>query len=193
MSKMKILLSVAVCLFLVNTVFPQNEKRNDFQPSYEVKLQILSASNKTGGKSEVPNSLSTVVEKLREDYSYKNFDLVETYIERILSNGKIDFRGVSNRLLDNDNKKSPIFYEWILSDLESVKNPTGKDFLKFDSLRFTVRVPITTGEATNYDSTGFALIKFNLPENAPTLAGSFSMPQADEFVFIILTVKKIEE
>lgn len=190
---MKILLMVVVCLFLANAVFAQTERRDEFQPSYEVKLEILSASNKTGGKSEVPNSLVNVVKKLRENYSYKNFDLVETYIERITNDGKIDFRGISNRLMDNDNKKTPIVYEWVLSDLENVKNSAGKDFLKFDSLRFIVRIPIVTGEATTYDSTGFTLIKFNLPENVPTVAGSFSMPLTDEFVFVILTVKKADE
>ena len=51
MSKIKLLLTVVVCLFLVNSVFAQDEKRDGFKPSYEVKLQILSASNKAGGKS----------------------------------------------------------------------------------------------------------------------------------------------
>ncbi len=190
---MKILLTVVVCLLFVNTLFAQNEKRDEFQQSYEIKLQILSASNKTDARSEVPNSLSAVVKKLRETYSYRNFNLAETYVERVTNNGKIDFLGISNQLLANEEKKSPIFYEWVLNNLESVKNSGGREFLQFDSLRFSARVPVTVGEATNYNSTGFTLVKFNLPENTPTLAGSFSMLQTNEFVFIILTVKKAEE
>lgn len=193
MSKIKLLLTAVVCLFLVNSVFAQNEKRDEFQPSYEVKLQILSASNKAGGKIEVPDALSTIVRKLREHQSFNNYELVETYTERIAEGGSIEFRGISNRLNAGTEKQLAIFTDWTIRSLQNVKNSTGKNFLQFNSFRYGARVPVLVGDVANYEQIGITINKLSLPENVPTLAGSLSMPQADGFVFVILTVKKAAE
>lgn len=187
---MKVLLAVVVCLVGLKAALAQSDARNEFQPSYEVKIQFLTASNKPDGKNDLPNNLQPVVEKLRKDYLYKTFEIAETYILRMTRGGKIDVRGASSRLIEGEGGKLPIFHDWSLTDLKIANDPTGKEFLQFDSLRYSARVPLKASGATNYESTGFALMKFNLPENMPTVAGSFSMPQADEFVFVILTVKK---
>lgn len=197
MSKIKLLLTAVVCLFLVNSVFGQNETRDDFRQSYEVKLQILSASNKAGGKSEVPDALSAVVKKMRDNQSFSNYQLVETYFERITNGGQIELKTISENLSGDAEQKYPVFTDWSLKNLQTVKNSDGKNFLQFDSFRYGARIPVPSvagnAKVVNYDSTGFTLSKFNLPENVPTVAGSFPTPQTGEFIFVILTVKKAAE
>ena len=119
--------------------------------------------------------------------------MVETYFERITSSGQIELRTISDNLSSDAEKNYPIYAEWSLKNLQTVKNAGGKDFLQFDSFRYSARVPINLTNVVSYETTGFTLGRFNLPENVPTIAGSFSMPKSGEFVFVIVTVKKAGE
>jgi hypothetical protein len=44
----------------------------------------------------------------------------------------------------------------------------------------------------NYEAIGVNINRFNVPENVPTVVGSLSTQKTDEFVFLVLTVRKAE-
>ncbi|MDQ6787243.1 MAG: hypothetical protein M3033_10585 [Acidobacteriota bacterium] len=202
MNKPKFIFSVAA-LFLGSLLFAANSfGQNQQQPSYEVVLNVLTASNTANDKSDsVPQSLATVVKKLKTTYSFSNYRLSSTYFQRVANTGNMEFKGVSNE--PNQDVYAPIFSEWTLGQLVTLPDAKGQNAISIQSFRFGQRVPVKTSSSTdqsgklnsivNYEAVGLYLQKLNLPVNVPTIVGNLSTSKADELVFLILTVKPTEE
>jgi hypothetical protein len=195
MHKPKIILSVAALLFICLTAFTDSfaqTQSKQFEPSYEVFLQIITASNTAGNKTPVPQSLSGVVKKLRNNYSFSGFQLDSTYLQR--TSGSIEFKSVSNALNQNQDNFAPIFSDWALLGLRSLPDAQGKKSIQFQSFRFGQRVPVkTSAGVVNYERVGITLQSFGVSENVPTVLGSLSTAKPDELMFLVLTVKPVEE
>jgi len=202
MNKPRFAFSVAVlfiiCLIAAAESFGQNQQ----QPSYEVVLHVLTASNTAGGNSAVvPQSLETVVKKLKTNYSFSNYRLSSTYFQRVANTGNMEFKGISNE--PNQDVFAPIFSEWSLGQLLTLPDSRGQTAISIQGFRFGQRVPVKTSSSTdqvgksnsvlNYENVGLFLQKLNLPVGAPTIIGNLSTSKADELVFLILTVKPTEE
>ncbi len=204
MNKTKILFPTAlVCLLSLTNIFAQTQNQpRQADTSYEVVLHILTASNNPAGKSSVPQSLSNVVKKLKTIYSYSNYNLDSTYLERIANTGNLEFKSVSNELDQNQENYAPIFSEWTLGGLQTLPNEQGKNSFQFQSFRFGQRVPVKTGvvkdaagktsSVVNYEQVGLTMRSLSLPENVPTIVGSLSTSKPDELIFLVLTVKPTE-
>lgn len=204
MYKTKILFSITfVCLLGLTNIFAQTQNQpQQADTTYEVVLHILTASNNPADKIAVPQSLSNVVKKLKTVYSYSNYNLDSTYLERIANTGVLDFKGVSNKSDQNQENYASVFTELTLGRLQSSPNGQGKNFIQFDSFRFGQRVPVITrtvkdssgktSNIVNYEQIGLTIKSLSLPENAPTIIGSLSTSKPDELIFLILTVKPAE-
>jgi hypothetical protein len=207
MNKSKFTFPVAalflVCLLTAATgCFGQAQPPQQTEPSYEVVLHVLTASNTAGDKAEaVPQSLGTVVKKLRTNYSFSNYRLSSTYFQRVANTGNMEFKGVSNE--PNQDVFAPVFSEWSLERLLTLPDARGQNTIAIQSFRFGQRVPVKTANFTeqvgksnsviNYENVGLFLRKLNLPVGAPTIIGNLSTSKADELVFLILTVRPTEE
>ncbi len=118
MNKPKIIFSVAafflICLLNLANSFAQAPTTNQqIQPSYEVVLQVLNASNNAADKSNaVPQALSSVVKKLKTNYTFSNYRLNLTYLQRIANTGNVEFKGVSNEATQD--AYVPIFSDWTI-------------------------------------------------------------------------------
>jgi hypothetical protein len=195
MNKPKFIFLIAV-FFLVGLLSPtasfaQNDSKND--PSYEVILQILIASN--SGKSTTPAALSNVIKKLKTNYSFSDYRLAQTYVER--TSFAVEHKGMLSDLSQNQSSTTPVFSEWKIAGLRSAPDGKGQNSIQFQAFNFGARIPIVIaakGE-TNvaYESIGLSISRFSLSENVPTILGSLSTSKPDELMFLVLTVKPAEE
>jgi hypothetical protein len=188
-----------VCLFSAANSFGQSQQP---QTSYEVVLHVLTASNAASDKSiAVPQSLSNVVKKLKNNYSFANYRVSSTYLQRIANTGNMEFKGISNE--PNQDVYAPIFSEWTLGQLISLPDATQQNSILIQNFRFGQRVPVKTANykdesgksnaVLNYEAVGLSLQKLILPVNVPTIIGNLSTSKADELTFLILTIKPTEE
>ncbi len=206
MNKPKFIFSTAtfflVCLLSFATSFAQTPVRQQSEPSYEVVLQVLIASNTASDKSvAVPQTLSNVVKKLRTNYTFSNYRLASTYLQRVANTGDMQFKGVSNE--PNQNIYAPVFSEWMLGRLTNMPDSNGQNSISIQNFRFGQRVPIKTAsfkddsgksnDVTNYEAVGLTMQKLSLPLNMPTTIGNLSTSKLDEMMFLVLTVKPVEE
>jgi hypothetical protein len=206
MNKPKIIFSIAallfVCLLNLTNSFAQTPGKQQTEPSYEVVLQVLTASNTTVAKSvTVPQTLSNVVKKLRTNYSFSNYGLTSTYFQRIANRGNLEFKGVSNE--PNQDIYAPIFSEFSLGQLQNLPDANGQNSISIQSFRFGRKVPVKTADyknetgksnsVVNYESVGLSMQRLNLSLNTPTIIGNLSTSKSDELMFLVLTVKPVEE
>ncbi len=206
MNKPKFIFSTAtffvVCLLSFTNFFAQTPIRQQSEPSYEVVLQVLIASNTASDKSvAVPQTLSNVVKKLKTNYTFSNYRLASTYLQRVANTGDMQFKGVSNE--PNQNVYAPIFSEWMLGRLMNMPDSNGQNSISIQNFRFGQRVPIKTAsfkdengksnDVTNYESVGLTMQKLSLPLNMPTTIGNLSTSKPEEMMFLVLTVKPVEE
>lgn len=189
-----------VCLLGSADSFGQTPDKPQAEPSYEVVLQILVASNNTADKSAAVPALSNIVKKLRTDYSFSNYRIASTYLQRIANTGNVEFKGVSGEPPDQ-NVYTPVFSEWTISQLLTMPDAVGRDSVSIRGFRFGQRVPIrilTAGDGEkgnpviNYEQIGLNLSRLNLPVNTPTVIGNLSGSNQEELKFLILTVRRQE-
>lgn len=194
MHKPKIILSVAafllVCL-LSSTNSSAQTPPKQFEPSYEVVLQVISASNNASDKTSVPQTLSNVVKKLKTNYSFSNYRLASTYLQRVANTGNIEFKGVVNDSSQDVN--TPVFSEFTLGQLLNLPDAKGQNSISIQNFRFGQRIPIkTSNNLVNYEQVGLTMFKINLPVNTPTVISNLSASKLDEMIFLVLTVKPVE-
>lgn len=203
MNKPKFIFYVAAFFLVFHSIncFAQTPVKQA-EPSYEVVLQVLTASNNTTNKSnDVPRMLENVVKKLKNTYSFLNYRINLTYLQRVANTGNLEFKGVSNE--PNQNVYTPIFSEFTLGQLLSLPDVRGQKSISIQDFRFGQRVPVRTanikGEdgninaVINYENVGLTMQKLNMPVNTPTVVGTLSTSKSDELLFLIITVKPVEE
>ncbi|MBC7796367.1 MAG: hypothetical protein H7Z37_05815 [Pyrinomonadaceae bacterium] len=207
MTKTKIAFSIAaffsVCLLSLTNAFAQTPpNRNQIEPSYEVVLQTLIASNIAGGKSDVPQNLSGAVKKLKTNYLYSNYRLGAIFYQRVANTGAIELKSVSSETIPNQEGNFSIFSEWTFNNLQTLPDANGRNSIQFQNLRFGQRIPIVasrvidasgrTNAVVNYEQVGLTIQRCSLPENVPTVIGSVSTLKPDELMFLVLTVRSAE-
>jgi len=199
MNKPKFFVFALLFLFGLTNVFAQTEQeKNQIEPSYEVVLHVVVASDNSTEKGKLPPQLSSVVGKLKNDYSYSNYSLAATFLERISASGIIGHTGILNQLKQTNDEKI-YFSDWGLTGLKAGKDEKGKNLIQFQTFNFGAKVPVVTAingkgdgvEVVNYENIGVRITRFNLPENTPTIIGSLSTQKTDEFIFLVLTVRPV--
>ena len=162
------------------------------EPSYEVILQVLVASNNAADSKAVPQALAGVVKRLKTTYLFSSYQLTSTYLQRAANTGNVDFKSLSGFPPQNQENYAPTFLEWKIGHFRSLPNEKGESLIQLQDLRFGQRIPIKLGNAVNYEHIGLLLHKLSLPENVPTVIGSLSGSRPDELMFLVLTFKPVE-
>ncbi len=184
-------------LFLIGLLsfsnsFAQTENPQS-EAGFEVVLHILSASNNPADKTAIPANLSETVNKFKKDFAYSDFRLISTNLQRVAHTGSVTHKSLLNEL--SRNSEYPVFSEWALTGLRREENIKSTNRLTFQSFTFNTRIPVILNKANpvvNYEAIGITLQRFNVPENKPTLIGTMAMPNANEIIFFVLTVKPTE-
>ena len=191
------------CLFCSLLSFAQTEAKMQAEPSYEVVLQVVAGSNDAAQKNNLPANLATVTRNLKNNFSFSNYRLSNTYIGRIANTGNLEYKTVSSNFGRSQDSETPTFLEWSLGNLRTMPNASGQKTIQLQPFRFGARLPIVTSSikedggktssVINYESVGLTLQRVSLPENAPTLIGTLSTSKTDETIFLVLTVRPVEE
>ena len=182
----------AVNFFSLANAFAQTPlpKRTP-EPSFEGVLQTVVASNNTAEKSAVPQMLSSIFKKLKSDFSFSEFRLVSTVMQRVSNNGSLEFKGVAYEA--NQDKNAPTFSEWSLSGLQNLFAEDGREMIQVQNFKFGQRVPVKgINDSVSYEPIGLTS-RFSLPKNTPTVVGSLTTSKPDELMFLVLTVKTTEK
>ena len=208
MTKSKIAFSIiaffSVCLLSLTNGFTQTSPTGkQIEPSYEVILQTLVASNSANNKSDIPQMLIGAVKRLKANYPYSNYRLGETFYQRVANTGALELRSVSNEIIPDQERSYSIFSEWTLNNLQNLPDAKGQNSIQFQSFRFGQRIPIITSSikdangkinsVVNYEQVGLTIQKLSLAENVPTVIASLSTWKPNELMFLVLTVKSAEQ
>jgi len=207
MTKSKIAFSIiaffSVCLLSLTNGFTQTSPTGkQIEPSYEVILQTLVASNSANNKSDIPQMLIGAVKRLKANYPYSNYRLGETFYQRVANTGALELRSVSNEIIPDQERSYSIFSEWTLNNLQNLPDAKGQNSIQFQSFRFGQRIPIITSSikdangkinsVVNYEQVGLTIQKLSLAENVPTVIASLSTWKPNELMFLVLTIKSAE-
>lgn len=164
--------------------------------NYEATLYVVLGSDDNGKRGEIPRPIANVVRQIREDNSFSNYDLVNTYVGRLGIGGKVETKGFSAfpKRADGD-LTAPGFIEWYLSG----RNDNSSETFGVRSFRFGLRVPIAmpggsaadgkTGSITSYENVGLVAEHFGVPMNTAILVGNISLPRSAGTLFLILSVR----
>ena len=198
MTKLKIISTTAafyvVFLLSLTNTFAQTQPKPQAETSYDVVLHILTASNNSGDKSSVPTTLSNVVKKLKTIYSFTNYRLDSTFLQRVANNGNMEFKSVVNPTGQTQENSPPSFLDWSFYGLQSLPNAGGQNLIQFQTFRFGQRISITTSPGViNYEQIGLTIQRFSMSENVPTIIGSLSTSNPNELTLLVLTVKPAQE
>ncbi|MDQ2746560.1 MAG: hypothetical protein M3T96_04805, partial [Acidobacteriota bacterium] len=161
------------------------------EPSYEITLQTVVASNNTAEKSNLSATLSTIVKKLKTEFPYTDFRLSQTFMQRVANNGSVELNSVSYEV--KQDKSLPVFSEWTVSGLQNIADDNGQEVIQIQNFHFGQRVPIKNiNDSVNYEPVGLTS-RFSLMKNTPTVVGSLTTSRPDELMFLILTVKSADK
>jgi hypothetical protein len=169
--------------------------------SYEAMLYVVLGSNEAVPGGELPKNISGVTRQLRDNFSFSNYRLLNTYIGRIANSGSLEYKSVAT--LQNSAEReidSPSFLEWSLNNLRSSEATPSGDLLVMQMFRFGARVPIKftstseggkTMQTVNYENVGLTVNRLGVTQNSPTLIGTISLPRTAGTVFLVLSVRPV--
>lgn len=199
----KVAVLFVLCFAGLTVAFAQPDARAQAEPSYEVVLQVLVGSNEAGQKAAAPANLSAVTKKINNDFSFSNYRLSNTYVSRVANTGNIEYKSYSNGFGQIQEQDAPVFLDWSFVGLKNMPNAGKQSAIQMQSFRFGARVPVRTGtirdeagktsSVVNYENIGLTLQRISVPENAPTLIGTLPTTKIGETIFLVLTVKPVEE
>lgn len=191
-----------ICLFLAGASHAQNDAKEQSGPNYEAVLHVILGSSDADQSGGLPKSLSGVSTQLKSTFTFSNYKLVNTYLGRIAHAGNLEYKGMANIYGQEQESDTPSFLDWRMAGFRRVNETPGRGVFQVQAFRFGARVPIKTGSfkddggkmqsVINYESLGLSLDKLSLSENSPTLIGTLLLPKTTGTVFLVLTVKSLE-
>lgn len=175
--------------FLLNAINASAQQpAKTIEPSFDVILQTVVASNDAGSKSDVAPSLSDVVRKLKTNFPFSTYRLGSTDFQKISNRGSFESRGVTYLT----EKNLAVILQYAIRNLEVVADEKG-DTIQIGSFEFYQRMPIfDTNNVISYEQLGIKT-KFNLAKNMPTVIGTLPTSKPAEVMFLVLTVKPAEK
>jgi hypothetical protein len=189
-----------ICLLVVQNfvaraqeIQPSSNNLQQSAESYEVMLQLLVAGD-AGEHEDLPQNLTLIERKLKNDFGASNYRLAMTLLSRASEKGTIESKGIGliNKSQSNDPKS---FYEIVLSNIKANKQVERE--LAMDYLRFGLRVPVISAPqnekggfpVVNYEHVGITAKPLNMTLDEPTIVGTLTTSRANEFIVVVLTVK----
>src|SRR4051812_34001462 len=189
------IVTVAFCgLIFAAGGIGQTEQRAT-ESSFEVTLSVVSGSNDSSQKNDLPQSLGPIAKQLRGSFGLTNLHLADTYVGRIGNGGNIQYKSLAN--IDNTAAiDTPSFLDWTIAGL---RNSSSANSFFIQSFRFGARVPVrvssgpdSSGKSSSsiqYESIGLNVDRMTVGQNSPVLIGTIALPKADGGrVFLVLNV-----
>ena len=197
-----IMFVAAVAMFGGRTSFAQGAAKTAASgSSYEAMLYVVLGTNESAAGAELPKSIAGVTRQLRDNFSFNNYRVLNTYVGRIADNGSLEYKSVASLQNAADRElDSPSFLEWTLANLRSTDSPASGDQLMMHTFRFGALDPVRftavaeggkTSSVVNYENVGLTVNKLGITQNSPTLIGTISLPRTTGTVFLVLAVRPV--
>ncbi len=191
-------LAFLLTAFTIRTI-AQNDSSAVSEQNYEVFLQVLAEPDDKGGKTDLPENLTTVQKEIKSTFGIQKLRLMNTFIARINSNGTISYKGILNSF-GSDNTR-PSFLDWAVENFRVNASGPVSSGVSMQSFRFGARVPVATNIVSSeedkpimqvtWESVGLNLQQLGFHLNQPTLIGTLELPGSNGMLFLVLTVKPV--
>ncbi len=179
-------------LLCISAASGQTVPNTRLDPNFQAVLHVILGSADADQGAALPKSLSGISSQLRSNFNFTNYKLVNTYLGRIADTGTLEYKSMANIYGQEQESETPSFLDWRLGGFKRVDDTPGRGLFQVQTFRFGARVPIKMQTTVNYESLGLSLDKLSISENSPTLIGTLSLPRTTGTVFLVLTVKSLE-
>lgn len=203
MRKQRLFFSIAlsfillICLSTGAALGQSDPTRSSSETSFEVTLNVVTGSNDSSQKSELPPNLSAIAKQLKANFGLTSFRIVDSYLGRVGNNGAIQYKSLGD-IAGRQSQDIPSFLDWQIGGLKALSAAGAADGLFINTFRFGARVPVRTSSNADpagktvsvaYESIGLTVDRLTLGQNAPVLIGTIALPNASDRVFLVLTIK----
>lgn len=169
----------------------------------EIELHVLVASNTDATEgSKLPNSLGSVVKRLRATLPFESYRLSTTMVYRVRNGGRLGVQGVGPTPFSKVAAPSLLFSDFRIDSVKLKADATGQNLVELLGFKFGARIPIQTGSASNaggppapiiqYEGTGIST-DFSLREGEPVVVGTLNVGQTGESFILVIKVKRAEQ
>jgi hypothetical protein len=167
-------------------------KRFDVPPppvlNVDVTIYLMSAMG-TPSAGAVPPELEPVVKQLKNTFSYKGYQLIDTEVMRVRAGQGGDVSGVVNGAPSVDGNKT---VSQVRFRSASVSTDEKGRAIRIDGLRVGLRIPVAAGEKKfQYIETGLST-DVDVREGQKVVVGKANMDGSDRASIVVLTAKVVE-
>lgn len=179
---------------------PQKAKGED-TAGLEVQLHLLVGSKSPSGDGEkLPSSLDAVVKQLRSTFTFKNYRLAATLLNRVKNGGKLSLTWAGGPLLASSAATiaTPGINEFHVTNVKLIQDETGRDAVQMLDFNFGARIPIQMSSVASngnsapviqYERTGITT-DITVREGEPTIVGTLNVGPSGDALIIVVTAKR---
>ena len=158
------------------------------RPDIEFHVNVLIASNATGGADEYPPELGDVVKQLQSALRYKSYALMTSSIHRTREGReRVENNGVAESRLFTVNapQGNPFFYNYSFSAVSLDATAT----VQIGTFSFQMRVPVNIGSSIQYENVGFRS-PVSLRQGEKVVVGTTTM--GDKGLVVVLSARIVK-
>lgn len=167
----------------------------------EVHLHLLVGTKTVSGDEEkLPSSLDAVVKQLRSTFSFKNYRLAATLLNRVKNGGKLSLSWAGGPLLPSSaaTTATPGFNEFRVQRVRLVQDDAGREAVEMLEFNFGARIPIQISSVASsgssvptvvYEKTGITT-DITVREGEPTIVGTLNVGPSGDALIIVVTAKR---
>jgi hypothetical protein len=201
MSLLSFIFLVVLCLCLPDSNAAQTSTSSDIKRGeieFQVKLQLLVASNIVNAKTDYPPALESVVKQIKSSLSFKNHFLYATYLYNVADNGNLRVSDVSYKPYESAGTLAATFFNLEALGVKSNINGNSTHISRF---KFEERKNIFIGAELGNNNEKKSIIntvgtfidtELNVKEGIPTIVGTTTSALSDGALVIVITVTHSE-
>ncbi len=168
-------------------------------------LDLSSMYQETGNTAKSQAFVSSFLSQFNSSPLASNKRIKQSVDATLLrgNRGSTSSNSISNEPNQSQDVYAPIFSNLWLGGMENMPNANGQNSISIQNFRFGQKVPIKTADfkdgsgksnsVVNYEQVGLSMERLKLNINVPTIIGSLATSKPDEMMFLILTIKPVEE
>lgn len=178
---------------------PQTTQAPEDQTNLDTQLYLLVATNEAVKDPAVPALLDPIVRRLRSSLPFRNYRLAATLINRVKNDGRLNLRWIGGPLSASAAVSAavPGFNEFKIGNVKLVAGEGGRQLVRMDGFGFGVRIPVTTGVAsngspvqiTNYESTGLNT-DISFREGEPVIVGTLNIGPSGDAIILVMSANR---
>jgi hypothetical protein len=169
----------------------------------EVQLYLIVGTKASVVDEEkLPSALDAVVKQLRSTFTFKNYRLAATLLNRVKNGGRLSLSWAGGPLLASSaaTPATPGFNDFHVASVRLVQDETGRDVVQMAGFNFGARIPIQmssvamTGSSPSapviqYERTGMTT-DLSIREGEPTIVGTLNVGPSGDALIIVVSARR---